>query len=130
MGAHAVRADNRDRAHSTSRICPTAVGCPLHSSGVYYRCHTGFIRRCAGPIKHLRHTALPGCGRANPCGTFIESRTGGQAMATLPCRVFGLAALGILYTRVATGSSDASLRLKVFTSVGGEHRTWFPVVAW
>jgi hypothetical protein len=39
-----------------------------------------------------------------------------------------------MLTPKSTGSSDASLRsqtiLKVFTSVGGEHRMSFPVVVW
>ena len=39
------------------------------------------------------HRVFRAVSGQHPCGTFIESRTGSQAMATLQYRMFGLAAL-------------------------------------
>ena len=71
---------------------------PSADASVYaspiYRCHTGLAQRCAGPISIFATPRFRAAAGQNPCGTFIESRTGSQAMATLQYRMFGLAALG------------------------------------
>jgi hypothetical protein len=94
---------NRDFLSGGNDGCAAAswtFGGRLGLCSPIYRCHTGLAQRCAGPISIFATPRFRAAAGQNPCGTFIESRTGSQAMATLQYRMFGLAALGNAYTQV------------------------------
>ena len=77
---------------------------PSADASVYAPRYTGATRASLSDAQDLSasspHRVFRVAAGQNPCGTFIESRTGSQAMATLQYRMFGLAALGNAYTQV------------------------------